>query len=447
MAKIFISYSRRDMDEVDSLIEVLESAKHDVWVDRQDIRAGAQWQTSIVQAIIEADYFILALSPNSIKSDNVRRELVIAANNQKQIIPICIEEDVEPPYEMQYQLAGLQRITIPKNLPALLSALEETPTQSESTVPKSFSGIKKNVVWKIFGLLVLVSSIVVITILVLNNLDKPSETPIATEEIPSSQTPDATEEIPPSQTPIVTEEIPPSHTPVVTEEIPPSQTPEIFPIDDISVMQKDNGPEIELDIKVRNLGENVAVLKKAHIYIQDIKSFRYQGCEFRDQVTTSLSVSGEYDFDISDLDVGQSKERSLSQAISANSADRFKITLIPKSEFGYWLLYKIKLELIYNHDNLSVFSIPIIFISSKSNESTQSAELLYGYQLSDEDLLTKYDSFYNNSSEEEIISEFRACFDDNLHNATAIFSEQPFFISEEAEVEYNEWKRFLENTP
>jgi len=463
VATIFFSYSRKDTNQIEQLNDVLESANHEVWVDTQDIRAGAQWQTSIVQAIVESDFFIIALSQNSIKSDNVRRELVIAVNNKKKIIPVCIEE-VELPYEMQYQLAGLQRINFYKDyhneLAELLSVLgtEESAIQGTSTRLQTKSSIRNIILWIVLSLSILASLIIVITLSVLH-FASPTSTASRTPTPTALWTPTSTASRTPTST--VTE----TPTPTVSRtptQIDPTKTPEILPIVDINVIEKERGdeinpPVIELDIKVRNLGDDVAILKRARIHIQDLKLFRYNGCKFLNTTGAGLPVSGDYGLDIRDLDIGQTKDLDLDQAISPNEADRIKITLIPKSEFGYWRLYKLTLELIYNEDNLSVLSHPIIFISSKSNESTKSAELLYGYGLSDEDILTKFnylaeirESDLYGLSSEEIISKARYCYEENLRYATDIFyeaSETSVIFSEHAKKEFDEWKKVMEDTP
>jgi hypothetical protein len=79
MGHVFISYSRQDTQEVQTIAEQLEQSGLDVWIDRQDIKPGKTWRGQIVKAIDTADSFVLNLSPNSTASDNVRIELDLAA--------------------------------------------------------------------------------------------------------------------------------------------------------------------------------------------------------------------------------------------------------------------------------------------------------------------------------------------------------------------------------
>lgn len=107
MSKIFFSYSRKDSEFVDQLIEKLEARGVDIWVDRGDILAGvATWRQQIVEAIMECQVFVIVLSPNSIASDNVTKELTLAEQHVKHVLPLVIQKVTIPP-SLDYQLAGL----------------------------------------------------------------------------------------------------------------------------------------------------------------------------------------------------------------------------------------------------------------------------------------------------------------------------------------------------
>jgi len=111
MGNIFLSYSRKDKGIVERLKKRLEAAGHDVWIDIEDIRGGDQWRQAIAEAIGQADTFVLLLSSNAVKSDNVCKELNLAEENKSRVIPVAISSVAIPP-EMQYQLAGVQRIDL-----------------------------------------------------------------------------------------------------------------------------------------------------------------------------------------------------------------------------------------------------------------------------------------------------------------------------------------------
>lgn len=88
MEKVFISYSRKDIDFVRKLAGDLESAGYDVWWDITDLRGGDDWVRNIPKAIKDSRYFIVVLSPNSIESEWVRKEYTQALSLRKKIIPL-----------------------------------------------------------------------------------------------------------------------------------------------------------------------------------------------------------------------------------------------------------------------------------------------------------------------------------------------------------------------
>ncbi len=111
MGHIFISYSRRDERQADLLARKLQGAGYLIWLDREGIQGGEQWRARIVDAIESAAAVILLLSPNSVHSDQVRKEIDLAEGAAKPILPLEIGP-VTIPANLKYQLAGLQRIQL-----------------------------------------------------------------------------------------------------------------------------------------------------------------------------------------------------------------------------------------------------------------------------------------------------------------------------------------------
>ena len=107
--KVFLSYSRRDSEFVDRLDRDLSSRGYQVWVDREDIVGGGEdrWRRSTVRAIHDSDVMVLVLSPNSVESEHVERELSVAADNRRRVVPVLLRE-CQIPHGFQYELAGLQ---------------------------------------------------------------------------------------------------------------------------------------------------------------------------------------------------------------------------------------------------------------------------------------------------------------------------------------------------
>ena len=92
MAKLFVSYSRRDSVAARKLIEAFRSIEQDVWVDWESIPPAVDWLEQIFRGIEESDAFIFLISPDSIASEVCKVELNRAAQNNKRIIPIVLRD-------------------------------------------------------------------------------------------------------------------------------------------------------------------------------------------------------------------------------------------------------------------------------------------------------------------------------------------------------------------
>lgn len=128
MTKLFISYAHKDSETVTGISEKLREAGYEVWIDTGGIQGGALWGAEIAKAIIECDVLLLFLSPKSVDSDFVRREVDIAFEEKKRILPIMLEK-IEIPVQLDYQLAGIQYIDYraPDWKTRLLAALSGKP--------------------------------------------------------------------------------------------------------------------------------------------------------------------------------------------------------------------------------------------------------------------------------------------------------------------------------
>ena len=108
--KIFLSYSRKDGEFIKKLAGDIQHKGFSTWLDVGDIYAGKLWRKEIVEGIENCAAFVIAISSNAIKSENVVKELSIAESAGKKIFPILIEE-VDIPREMKYQIAGVQLVS------------------------------------------------------------------------------------------------------------------------------------------------------------------------------------------------------------------------------------------------------------------------------------------------------------------------------------------------
>ena len=108
-AEVFISYAARDRERVLGLVERLRKAGVTVWIDQVGIDVSTMWSQEIVSAIKGCKVMLLSISPHSTESENVVKELALASERKKPIIPVYLEA-AEIPETMEYQLAGIQRV-------------------------------------------------------------------------------------------------------------------------------------------------------------------------------------------------------------------------------------------------------------------------------------------------------------------------------------------------
>ena len=78
-AKIFINYARADYETVNGIYQRLRKAKHQPWLDKEDIVGGERWERAISRAIKDSNIFLCVLSDNSFKRTGVlQKEIKIA---------------------------------------------------------------------------------------------------------------------------------------------------------------------------------------------------------------------------------------------------------------------------------------------------------------------------------------------------------------------------------
>ncbi len=126
---IFISYSREDQKQALALLTMLRKEGYDVWIDQEAIPGASIWSDEIVQNIKSCDIFIALLSESSVSSPNVAKEIGLAAEHGKTILPIEIGV-FELPGRLEYALAGIQK-TEYHNEEAILHAIQRQTSKSD----------------------------------------------------------------------------------------------------------------------------------------------------------------------------------------------------------------------------------------------------------------------------------------------------------------------------
>jgi adenylate cyclase len=122
MADLFISYAKPDRPLAIELADELRGRGFSVWIDQGGIGGAKNWSAEIVESINACSTFIVLLSPDSIASHNVAKEVQLASEKRKNILPVVVEKVVLPAV-FEYPLVGLQRVYY-HDRPAIVNALE-----------------------------------------------------------------------------------------------------------------------------------------------------------------------------------------------------------------------------------------------------------------------------------------------------------------------------------
>ena len=101
---VFICHSSQDKTVADAVCAALESGGINCWIAPRDPVAGIPYARQITEAIDRASVVALVFSNNANRSEHVSRELEVASNAKKIVIPIRIE-DVAPSSELQYYIS------------------------------------------------------------------------------------------------------------------------------------------------------------------------------------------------------------------------------------------------------------------------------------------------------------------------------------------------------
>src|SRR5215475_9120314 len=86
--RVFISYSRDDLDFADQLNAALDLCGFECFIDRHGISGGEDWKRRLGNLISEADTVVFVLSPTSARSDICAWEVEEATRLNKRILPI-----------------------------------------------------------------------------------------------------------------------------------------------------------------------------------------------------------------------------------------------------------------------------------------------------------------------------------------------------------------------
>ena len=93
--EVFLSHSSLDRQFADDLAGMMRRHGVPVWYSQTNILGAQQWQAEIGSALRRCDWFVVVLSPQSVNSMWVKRELSYALNQDRlenRIIPLRYQD-------------------------------------------------------------------------------------------------------------------------------------------------------------------------------------------------------------------------------------------------------------------------------------------------------------------------------------------------------------------
>jgi len=158
MGKIFISYSRKNLEKVKDLYKKLKELGHSLWMDEEDLLAGQIWENEVKKVISNAQAVLICLSSKWISERGyVQKELKMVLDAMGKIpegeiflIPIKLDNCTTPQsiekvhWVNLYETNGFEKLQ--KSLNALLNknVVEADMTGIEAI--DAFSEFKENMI-------------------------------------------------------------------------------------------------------------------------------------------------------------------------------------------------------------------------------------------------------------------------------------------------------------
>jgi len=118
---IFLSYSRADQALAEQFIKIASEKGLAVWYD-QMIEGGQDWRGRIVDALSTSKALVILFSEHCNDSHQIIKELAIADNLQKHVVPVLIAE-CEPRGAYLYELASRNWVNLYPSPETRLTAL------------------------------------------------------------------------------------------------------------------------------------------------------------------------------------------------------------------------------------------------------------------------------------------------------------------------------------
>ncbi len=129
---VFLSYVEEDGDVAHAIAEGLEAKDYSTWYYERDCPTGADYFEETYKAISDCDAMIVLISPRSLPSDQITREIVRAVESSKATLPLLLDVSHDeyakrrPGWKQAMAASNATRVSvdrIPTIIPALVAGL------------------------------------------------------------------------------------------------------------------------------------------------------------------------------------------------------------------------------------------------------------------------------------------------------------------------------------
>ena len=134
MVDFFVSYNSSDLEVAEHIVRTLEERGARCWIAPRDVPPGADYREAIFDAVCSSDAMLLLFSKGAASSDHISREVFLAGEQKKKIIPLKLD-DVVPSGRLAYSLAGLHWIDFLENRDSAIEFIlkqRKAPTEPDS---------------------------------------------------------------------------------------------------------------------------------------------------------------------------------------------------------------------------------------------------------------------------------------------------------------------------
>jgi len=143
---IFVTYSSKDEKIARTICTALESRGFACWISSRNVKPGQNFQEQIVKAIRAAKLMLLVFTANANNSNEIKKELALASQNNLVVIPVRIQ-DVAPNEAFAYEFATRQWIdlfddwenSMARLVEHIAAALHEQPSPQSGTMQSAGS--------------------------------------------------------------------------------------------------------------------------------------------------------------------------------------------------------------------------------------------------------------------------------------------------------------------